>query len=341
MMTAAPSISFTCPTAATDEWDRYCSSHPKGSVFHTRKLLEAYAGTPGNSVHAEAAVSPSGRIVALLTAVRVSTLGGPFKPLASRSIMYAEPICDNNEEGISGLRELIQRHDDKMRRRVLFTEIRPLMAEGPEAKALGAEGYERLGYYNYVVDTACGAEAAWLRLSKSCRKHIKQSENRGLTVTIETGANAIRLMYAQVRESYQRSKVPLADESLFHAAVNAFGPGEVQVRIARCGDQVLAGGISLIHRDRCFAWYGGSQRVSGLCPFDCLTWDEIRWCCENGIRYYDFGGAGWVGEEYGPREFKAKFGGELTEFGRYRKVYAKLATQFAKYSYNLLRRVRS
>ena len=37
---------------------------------------------------------------------------------------------------------------------------------------------------------------------------------------------------------------------------------------------------------------------------------------EQGFDLFDFGGAGRPDEHYGPREFKAKFGGELVDFGR-------------------------
>ena len=40
------------------------------------------------------------------------------------------------------------------------------------------------------------------------------------------------------------------------------------------------------------------------------------WGAENGYRLCNFGGAGKRDEEYGVRDFKAKFGGELICFAR-------------------------
>ena len=57
------------------------------------------------------------------------------------------------------------------------------------------------------------------------------------------------------------------------------------------------------------------------------------------MKYYDFGGAGWPDEEYGPRDFKAKFGGDLVCYGRYRRIYAKYTLGVVSSTYELVRQV--
>lgn len=54
---------------------------------------------------------------------------------------------------------------------------------------------------------------------------------------------------------------------------------------------------------------------------------------------YDFGGAGWPNEDYGPRHFKKKFGGELVRFGRYRKVFSPIRMKMAEAAYDATRRM--
>ena len=53
---------------------------------------------------------------------------------------------------------------------------------------------------------------------------------------------------------------------------------------------------------------------------------------------YDFGGAGKPDEEYGVRDFKAKFGGELVCYGRNTCVHAPVLLQFSRFGYDILRR---
>ena len=86
-----------------------------------------------------------------------------------------------------------------------------------------------------------------------------------------------------------------------------------------------------------FALQTYSASVSNGMASSGPTWDEIRWSSENGLDCYDFGGAGWAGEEYGPRHFKKKFGGELVRFGRYRRVHSRFKLRLAESAYNLMR----
>ena len=46
----------------------------------------------------------------------------------------------------------------------------------------------------------------------------------------------------------------------------------------------------------------------------------MEYAVENQFEFIDFMGAGIKGEQYGVREYKLQFGGELVEDGRYTKV---------------------
>ncbi len=322
-----------------ERWDSYVAAHPKGTIFHTSDMVRVFAATRQHEPLAIAAVNGAGDIVAMLVAVHVRTLNGAASRFASRSIQYAEPICNDDEEGIAGLVALVRHHDGHMKSRTLFSEVRPIAEAGPERIALERCGYEYQDYLNYVVDLTAGRDCLWRNLRKSCRQNVSRCHRKNVTVRDETTSDGIRKMYELLQYSYERAKVPLADCSLFRAALDRLPPGVVQVRIAYHHDTPVAGGIVLNFKKRVYAWYGGTVRVPGITPFDCLTWDEIEWGGQHGLQWYDFGGAGWPDEEYGPRKFKAKFGGELVSYGRYRKVYSGWKLAVAKTSYRMLRSV--
>ena len=327
------------PVEDAPSWNDYVAAHPKGAIFHTLEMIDVFRATPNHEPFAVAALDADKRIVALLVAVRIETISGLASALASRSIFYAEPLCDDSDDGIVALKSLIEEHDRVMSRRTLFAEVRPLLEPEAERVALEACGHRHLDYLNYIVDLKCGRESLWSKLSKSSRKKIRRSERRGVEVQIDNSPQGVDRMYDLVRMSYARSNVPLADVAMFHAALEMLPADCVDVRIAWHQDTPVAGGIVLKYKRAIFAWYGGSRRVSGIVPFDCLTWDEIRWGAENGCKSYDFGGAGWPDEEYGPRDFKAKFGGELVRYGRYRKVYSPLKLRLVETAYQTARRL--
>jgi len=47
------------------------------------------------------------------------------------------------------------------------------------------------------------------------------------------------------------------------------------------------------------------------------NWAVIAYAAENGFSRFDMMGAGKPDKNYGVREFKAEFGGDLVEYGRF------------------------
>lgn len=326
------------PQQLGPQWDAYVARHRCGSIFHTSAMQRVFDAAPGHQSYARAAINDRGAIVAMIPAVRVDTLGGLVSPLSSRSLWYDAPLCDATDEGRRALRALVRWHDRSVRNQTVFAEIRPLQSSNEIAGVLSNQQYRHYEYLNYVVDLTHSEDLLWTGISKSTRQHIRRSLRRGVTVEICQSTEAITQAYALIQSSYQRSQVPLAPVELFALAHQHLPQGTLQIRLARYEDQVVAAGFGLVYRDRFYAWYGGSLRLPKINAFDCLTWDEIRWSREHGLEHYDFGGAGKPDQAYGPRDFKAKFGGQLVQYGRYERVYSHWRKAFATGGYRMLRR---
>jgi lipid II:glycine glycyltransferase (peptidoglycan interpeptide bridge formation enzyme) len=68
-------------------------------------------------------------------------------------------------------------------------------------------------------------------------------------------------------------------------------------------------------------------------------WHLLEWGANSEqYRVYDFGGAGKPDEEYGVRDFKAKFGGDLVNFGRNIFVHQPSLLKVSKLGYELYQR---
>lgn len=70
-----------------------------------------------------------------------------------------------------------------------------------------------------------------------------------------------------------------------------------------------------------YDWYAGSDpKHYNLYPNDATVWEALKWGCINGFERFDFGGAGHPDKPYGVRDFKQKFGGELTNYGIFTRI---------------------
>jgi lipid II:glycine glycyltransferase (peptidoglycan interpeptide bridge formation enzyme) len=67
----------------------------------------------------------------------------------------------------------------------------------------------------------------------------------------------------------------------------------------------------------------------------------LRWGRTHGFEVFDFGGAGRPDEPYGPREFKAKFGGELVDYGRDVLVHAPARLRVSRTAFAAAQRLRT
>ena len=335
---AAAQGAFQIVTPSGEAWDAYVRQHPHGSIFHTSAMIRAFAATNGLEPYAYAAADTSGKIVALLVSCHVKTLSR-FSAMSSRAVQFAEPLCDPDSTGVAALTELIALHDKHMRSLALLCEVRTICAPSCEMKVLTASGYEHLDYINYVVDIKQDEETLWGNVNKRMRQKIRSTHCKGVVLRDDNSPEGVRRLYRLLQVSYGRARVPLFGRDLFENTLASLPLGCVRLRTAFRDDAAVASVISLAFGDRVYSWYGGTLRLNGLSPFACIVWDDIVWSKANGYSHYDFGGAGWPHESYGPRKFKADFGGTEVRYGRYLLTYSKLRLKVAKLAYQVSRRL--
>ncbi len=113
----------------------------------------------------------------------------------------------------------------------------------------------------------------------------------------------------------------------------------MRVLIARADGADIGVLTLLFHRTTVLYWYTGVLReYSSHRANDLLVWRALELGREAGCRALDFGGAGKPDEPYGVRDFKAKFGGQLVDFGRDVLVHAPTTFKVSEAGYRVMRR---
>lgn len=295
--------------------------------------------TKNHTPYAIGAVDSSGSLVALLVAVRVSTLNGLGAMLSTRSIMYAEPIYLENESGLMGIHALIERHDEDARHKVLFSEIRPNFANTQKDDPFLQRGYQHFGYLNYELAIDRSEQALFAEMSEKRRNNVRSAIRRGVVVREVELSKGIGELYQLVTCSYRHAKVPVADESLFESVSNKLEQGRTRLLIAYYKDRPVSAGCFLCYKNRVVCWYAGTSRIPGIHSMSLVFWEAIRRFSREGFHLFDLAGAGWEGERYGPGKFKSKFGGKQTNYGRYRKIYSRWKLTAASKAFQWIRRL--
>jgi CelD/BcsL family acetyltransferase involved in cellulose biosynthesis len=320
-------------------WTRFVVEHPQGNNFHTPEMFQVFERATGHKPALWAAVEGE-RILALFTPVEITVLGGPLRRLTTRAVVYGSVLSEPGSEGKQAVKRLLEAYRQEADRRLLFTELRNLAPLDGLKPVLDERGFAYQEHLNYLIDLNRPPEEILQNIGRRTRKQIRRGLRTGVVAVEEVqDRQGLAECYALLRHTYAAAGVPLADISLFEAALDLLVPREMaRFSLACIGEKAVACSVDLLYKDTVYGWYGGTDReYTYYVPNELLTWKILEWAAQRGYRVYDFGGAGKPDEEYGVRDFKAKFGGELVAYGRNVCVHAPLLLNASRIGYSLFR----
>jgi serine/alanine adding enzyme len=321
-------------------WRQFVDQHPSGNIFHTPEMFQVFGCARGHNPQLQAAVDEDGRVLALLVTVQVTMIDGLLRRLTTRSIAYGGMLYSTDTAAKTALATLLHEYSDKAGREALFTEIRNLSDTSMIQSVLSQCGFVYEDHLNYLIDLNGSPEEVFQNIGARTRKHIRQALHKGAVIVEElSDPDLLSVWYELVRKSYTAAQVPLADRSLFEAAFDLLQPrGMVQFWLARIGSAYVAASAELLYKDLIYGWYSGVDRAfASESPGELLMWRVLEGGSMSGLKTYDFGGAGRPNEEYGVRNFKAKFGGRLVCYGRNIKVHSPGLLRWSELGYRVYR----
>jgi CelD/BcsL family acetyltransferase involved in cellulose biosynthesis len=322
-------------------WREFVDNHPHSQVFHTPEMSQVFARAGKHHPTQWAAVNDDGGVLALLLPVELALLNGPLRPWTTRAVVYGSVLCAPGAESQSALSALLRTYRNEAKSGALFTELRNLSDLSDTQPILRENGFTYSDHLNFLVDTSLPVDAVWNNIHKSARKKIKQALNRNqLDIEEADDRSQVATCYNILQKTYATAHVPLADRSLFEAAFDVLhAKGMVKFLLGRVRDTYVAASVALLYKDVIYGWYRGFDRSwAEYLPNDVMVWHILKWGAENGYRTFDFGGAGRPDEKYGPRSFKAKFGGRLVNYGRNLCVHAPFRLRMSETAYHVARR---
>jgi len=322
-------------------WRRFIDGHPESNVFHTPEMFRVFARAKNHRPTLWAVTDNDGSVLALLLPVQI-TLSHHLYRLTTRAVAYGSVLYAQEPKGREALALLLRTYTQEVDGVPLFTELRNLSDLSDVQPILRECGFVHEDHLNYLIDLKRPPEVLLQGIGPRTRKHIRRGLRRDEVIVEEVKDwDLVAVCYDLLRQSYRKARVPLTDYSLFESAFDLLYPkGMVRFTLARVGQTPVAVSVELLYKDIIYGWYGGVDRAYGsYVPNELLMWRILQWGTENGYRLYDFGGAGKTDEEYGVRNFKAKFGGKLVSFGRNTCVHARLLLRLSELGYSVYRRL--
>lgn len=203
---------------------------------------------------------------------------------------------------------------------VVYVEIRNLCDHSAWRGMIAQDGWQYMPHLNIRIDTS-DAKSAISRIGKSKRRRICSSVQKGVRVVEHPTMAQVREYYDVLRDLYVRR---------VHKPLPSWGTWERLYASDMCRyilieheGRIIGGSVCVLWEGKVmYEWYacGRDDHRRVISPASLTKYAEIQLAERLGIAQLDLMGAGHPDERYGVRDFKAEFGGEMVEYGRY--VYA-------------------
>jgi serine/alanine adding enzyme len=226
------------------------------------------------------------------------------------------------------LKEILEKCSQTCKKDV-YTEIRNFDNKNLNGELLKKNGFERKDWLNIIVNTQLPKEKLFENLHISKRRQVNRSLENGAKIEIAQKEEDVYEFYKILRKVYKRRvKKPLPDWKFFQAFYHANKDKNYGFYLlVKYQGKVVAGMLCPITPNEIlYEWFiaGLDKEMNsiGIYPSVLVTWAAIEYASQHKIKQFNFMGAGSPHDNYGVRDFKKQFGGEMMDVGRWVKVWS-------------------
>lgn len=269
----------------------------------------------------------------------IQTDGGAVKRwLSRRAIVNGGPylVEDITEEE---LERLLRSCIYGVKGKAIYLETRNFKDYSQWRQVFERCGFDYEPHFDFIVDTS-SLETAENNLGKSRKRDIRTSLRDGATVVEHPTEEDVRAFYLVLKDLYEtKVKTPLFPLDFF---LKLYRTDFSQFLLVRYQDEIIGGTVCVFDDETVYEWFacGKDGCYKNIFPSTLATWSGIRFAAESGRKCFDMMGAGAPGDGgYGVREFKAKFGGRLVEYGRFKHICDKPLYALGKWGVKLMKKL--
>jgi len=244
-------------------------------------------------------------------------------PLLTRAIVVGGPVISDVAENKKAAMDVILAHlIREVSKRSVYLEFRNLNDYTRYKQVFEKHNLRYVDHLNYINDCT-DKELAFQKVSKSKQVQIRKSLKAGAEISTATTIEEVKQVYELLLDLYKtRVKKPLPKWEFFEKFFRQGDKTGVYI-IVKYNGQVIAGAMCPVFADKAvYEWYvvGKDRVIKNVYPSVLVTWAAIEYAIKNNYERFDFMGAGKPTIDYGVREFKAQFGGELVCYGRWSRI---------------------
>ena len=319
------------------QWQKLIEASASATWFQTDEAYRFYQSVGGMQAFAYG-VSEEGRLVGVVVGYITQERCSLKQFFTRRAIIYGGPLLaeDISDEALGALLSAIapasrliacgvpEKSADfwgalspHRLAKPIYIETRNFHDYSKWRNIFETNGFAYQPHLNFHVDTT-SLDQVQSRIGKHRWRYIRLSMRDGAQIVEHPPLEQVRAFYIILKELYRtKVKTPLWSWEFFERLFHTEHARYILVEL----DGQIVGGTACVclPGKAVYEWYacGLDDCRDDIRPLSVAIWGEMQYAAENGYPLFDFMGAGSPDQPYGVRDFKAEFGGELVEHGRF------------------------
>ena len=318
-----------------DSWNEFLQKNEFRNPFQSPEGLKFFRSLDSMTVDVHAVAKDAGEISALIL-VTVQQESGFKRHLSQRGIIYAGPML-TDEESAKVLVEHLQAYYKK---KAIYLETRNFFDYSKYAEVFKGSGWEYIPWLNFHLTTDEEAPMR-KRMSSSRLRQVKKGIKNGAEFQEAKSVADVKAFHSILQELYeQKIKKPLPKWDFFE---RFFESDMGKYLLVYFEGKVIGGIMCPVQKNGAiYEWYiaGKDTEFKDQYPSILATYAAMDYGVQHGLKYFDFMGAGAVDEDYGVRDFKARFGGEEVEHGRFKIILDKARYKLGETGLKILSKIK-
>lgn len=329
-------INYSFKDINHEEWANLLNRTSYGSFFQSSEAFLFLSKIQGNDPFI-VSIESSGKLLGIVTGI-IQYESGVFKSaFTRRAIIYGGPLI-SDEIKDEELGELLSTLVNHLKNKAIYIEIRNFHDFSKHKKVFTEAGFQYKKHINFKVNCS-NRDDMMKRMSKSKKRQIKKGLKEGAEITEASEVNEIVCFYKILENLYkEKVKTPLFPIEFF---TEFFKMNLGKYFLVKYKEEIIGGIMCPRHSNKTiYEWFvcGKDEEYRHLYPSILATWAAMDYANNNNIEIFDFMGAGSPEANYGVREFKSKFGGDLVEEGRFIYVLSPILYLAGKTGVKLLKK---
>jgi serine/alanine adding enzyme len=323
------------------KWSAFMLAHPDGNIFQTPQMYEVYEQTKKYKPVVVAAVGNDGELLGILLAVIQKEYSGLLGRFTARSIIFGGPVVGGDNAAV--LDSILSYYLKIVKSKAIYSQVRNFKALNESLKVV----FEKNGllfedHLNILISTDIEEKELWKNVKRSRKDGINKAGKQDFEFKYSEKLSEVSNFYNLFIQLYQKINLPYPDISFFKGIDKLLFGNAKWFSLNHNGEPIIIL-CALEYNSTLYIFSIGisqDDNLRRLRPVDLFYWEVLRWCSENGIKSFDWMGAGKPDQEYGVRKFKLQYGGELYNFGRFEMIHKKNLFKMGKFGLKFWRKVK-